>query len=59
MDRLQAMQIFARIAEQGSFTRVAEQLRLPRPTVTHAVQYLESDVLQTQKADINDKPDES
>lgn len=42
MDRLQAMQIFARIAEQGSFTRVAEQLRLPRPTVTHAVQYLES-----------------
>ena len=42
MDRLQAMQIFARVAEQGSFTRVAEQLRLPRPTVTHAVQYLES-----------------
>ncbi|HTJ91651.1 MAG TPA: LysR family transcriptional regulator [Pararobbsia sp.] len=42
MDRLQAMQIFARIAEQGSFSRVAEQMRLPRPTVTHAVQYLES-----------------
>jgi LysR family transcriptional regulator for bpeEF and oprC len=42
VDRLQAMQIFTRIAELGSFTRVAEQLRLPRASVTHAVQYLET-----------------
>lgn len=42
MDRLQTMQVFARVAEQGSFTKAAEQLDLPRPTVTNAVQQLES-----------------
>ncbi|EKS9793645.1 MULTISPECIES: LysR family transcriptional regulator [Burkholderia] len=41
MDHLQAMRIFARVAHLGSFTNAAEQLHLPRPTVSNAVQYLE------------------
>lgn len=41
MDRLQAMQVFVRVAEHGSFTKAAEQLDLPRATVTNAVQQLE------------------
>ncbi|MBY4723233.1 MULTISPECIES: LysR family transcriptional regulator [Burkholderia] len=41
MDHLQAMRIFARVAHLGSFTKAAEQLHLPRPTVSNAVQYLE------------------
>lgn len=41
MDRLQAMQVFSRVAEHGSFTKAAEQLDLPRATVTNAVQQLE------------------
>lgn len=42
MDHLQAMKIFARVAELGSFTKAAEQMQLPRPTVSNAIQYLES-----------------
>lgn len=42
MDRLQAMRIFARVAELGSFSRAAEQLQLPRPSVSNAVQELET-----------------
>ena len=42
MDRLQAMRIFARVAELGSFSRTAEQLQLPRPTVSNAVQEIEA-----------------
>ncbi|BAX61532.1 LysR family transcriptional regulator [Burkholderia stabilis] len=41
MDHLQAMRIFARVAHLGSFTKAAEQLQLPRPTVSNAVQHLE------------------
>ncbi|KWF71279.1 LysR family transcriptional regulator [Burkholderia pseudomultivorans] len=41
MDHLHAMRIFARVARLGSFTKAAEQLQLPRPTVSNAVQYLE------------------
>ena len=41
MDHLQAMRTFARVAHLGSFTKAAEQLQLPRPTVSNAVQYLE------------------
>ncbi|KVC84045.1 transcriptional regulator [Burkholderia ubonensis] len=41
MDHLHAMRIFARVAHLGSFTKAAEQMQLPRPTVSNAVQYLE------------------
>lgn len=41
MDRLDAMRLFTRIVELGSFTRAADDLQLPRATVTHAVQQLE------------------
>lgn len=42
MDRLQAMQVFARIVELGSFTRAAEQLGLPRASATQLMQQLEA-----------------
>jgi DNA-binding transcriptional LysR family regulator len=42
MDHLQAMRVFARVAQLGSFTKAAEQMQLPRPTVSNAIQYLES-----------------
>jgi DNA-binding transcriptional LysR family regulator len=41
MDRFAAMQLFTRIVDLGSFTAAAEDLRLPRPTVTYTVQKLE------------------
>lgn len=41
MDRFHAMRLFTRIVELGSFTRAAEDLQLPRATVTHALQQLE------------------
>ena len=41
MDRLQAKQVFRRVAEHSSFSKAAEQLDLPRATVTNAVQQLE------------------
>ena len=41
MDRLDAMRLFTRIVELGSFTKAADDLRLPRATVTLAVQQLE------------------
>jgi LysR family transcriptional regulator for bpeEF and oprC len=41
MDRFEAMQVFVKVAELASFTRAAEQLDLPRATVTHTVQQLE------------------
>jgi LysR family transcriptional regulator for bpeEF and oprC len=42
MDRLDAMEVFARVAELGSFTRAADALRRPRSTVTAQVQALEA-----------------
>ncbi len=42
MDHLQAMRVFARVAQLGSFTKAAEQMQLPRPTVSNAIQYLET-----------------
>ena len=36
------MEVFSRVAELGSFVRAAESLRLPRATVTAAVQSLEA-----------------
>ncbi|CAN7625985.1 LysR family transcriptional regulator [Paraburkholderia terricola] len=42
MDHLQAMRIFARVAQLRSFTKAAEQMQLPRPSVSGAIQYLET-----------------
>ena len=42
MDRLQAMQVFARIVELGSFSRAAEQLGLSRATASTLIKQLES-----------------
>ena len=41
MDRFDAMQVFVKVAELSSFTQAAEQLDLPRATVTHTIQQLE------------------
>ncbi|MBK9130301.1 MAG: LysR family transcriptional regulator [Gammaproteobacteria bacterium] len=42
MDRIDTMHVFLRVAETGSFTQAANQLNLPRATVSSAVQRLES-----------------
>jgi DNA-binding transcriptional LysR family regulator len=42
MDRFQAMRLFTRIVELGSFTAAADDLQLPRATVTHAIKQLEA-----------------
>jgi DNA-binding transcriptional LysR family regulator len=42
MDRFQEMQVFVRIAERSSFTQAADDLQLPRATVSNLVQRLEA-----------------
>ena len=42
MDRFQEMRIFVRIVERRSFTLAAEDLQLPRATVTNAIKRLET-----------------
>jgi DNA-binding transcriptional LysR family regulator len=42
MDRIQAMRVFMRIVERGSFAQAARDLQMPRPTVTHSIQELEA-----------------
>jgi LysR family transcriptional regulator for bpeEF and oprC len=42
MELLQSMQVFARVAELGSFTRAADALQTGRPQVTRAIQELEA-----------------
>jgi DNA-binding transcriptional LysR family regulator len=42
MDRFEAMRVFARVVERGSFVRAAEDLALPASTATEAVKQLES-----------------
>lgn len=42
MDRLQAMEVFVRVVDTGSFTRAADVLRMPKATVSTLVQNLES-----------------
>ncbi|MDO9437846.1 LysR family transcriptional regulator [Hydrogenophaga sp.] len=44
MDRFQEMQVFVRIAERGSFTQAADDLQLPRATVSNLIQRLEARV---------------
>lgn len=41
MDRLHAMKIFTRVVETNSFTRAADTLGIPRPSVTLTIQQLE------------------
>jgi len=41
MDRLDAMQLFTRIVDLGSFTKAADALQLPRASVSLALQQLE------------------
>ena len=42
MDRIDQLRIFIRVAQSGGFTSAAEQLGLPRPTVSLAIQRLEA-----------------
>ncbi len=42
MDQLTAMRVFVRIADSGAFSKAADSLNIPRPTVTKLVQDLES-----------------
>ena len=42
MDRFDAMRVFSRVVERRSFTLAAEDLALPRSTVTDAVKQLEA-----------------
>jgi DNA-binding transcriptional LysR family regulator len=44
MNRLDAMQIFVRVAELNSFTRAADALSLPKASVSTAVQQLEAEM---------------
>jgi LysR family transcriptional regulator for bpeEF and oprC len=44
MDRLQALRVFVRVAELGSFTRAADALELSRARVSEAVAALESEL---------------
>ncbi|HFO2531889.1 LysR family transcriptional regulator [Yersinia massiliensis] len=41
MDRIDAMRVFIRVVEQRSFTQTAQELNLPRSTVTDAIKQLE------------------
>ncbi|GFE90915.1 LysR family transcriptional regulator [Steroidobacter agaridevorans] len=43
MNRLEAMQIFVRVAELASYTRAAESLGMPKASMSTAVQQLESE----------------
>ncbi|MYN07410.1 LysR family transcriptional regulator [Pseudoduganella aquatica] len=42
MDRLDAMRLFTRIVELGSFSRAADNLKLPAATATHTIKQLEA-----------------
>jgi DNA-binding transcriptional LysR family regulator len=42
MDKITAMRVFARVVEAGTFTRAADQLQMPKPSVTKLVQQLET-----------------
>ncbi|QSI30294.1 LysR family transcriptional regulator [Variovorax sp. RKNM96] len=42
MDQITAMRVFARVVEAGTFTRAADSLQMPKPSVTKLVQQLET-----------------
>lgn len=41
MDKFMAMQAFVRVVEAGTFTKAADSMELPKPTVTRLIQSLE------------------
>ena len=42
MDRLEQMEIFCRVAERGSFSAVARDLYTSQPSISRAIQLLET-----------------
>lgn len=42
MDKLQAMEVFVQVVDAGGFTRAAEQLHMPKATVSTLIQALEN-----------------
>jgi LysR family transcriptional regulator for bpeEF and oprC len=42
MDRFDAMRLFTRIVDLGSFTKAGDDLQVPRATVTHTIKQLEA-----------------
>jgi DNA-binding transcriptional LysR family regulator len=42
MDQFQALRVFARVVEAGTFTKAAESLQMPKATVSKLIQGLES-----------------
>ncbi|WP_366931885.1 LysR family transcriptional regulator [Paraburkholderia xenovorans] len=42
MDQLLALRVFVRIADAGNFSKAADSLNIPRPTVTKLVRDLEA-----------------
>lgn len=42
MDQFLALRVFARVVEAGTFTKAADSLSMPKPTVTKLIQSLES-----------------
>lgn len=42
MDQLQALRVFARVVEAGTFTKAADSLNMPKSTVTKLIQSLET-----------------
>lgn len=44
MDKLQAMAVFVRVVESGSFVRAADSLQLPKATATTLIQKLEANL---------------
>lgn len=41
-NQMQAMRVFVRVVEAGTFTKAADSLRIPKPTVTKLIQALEN-----------------
>ncbi|WP_426194851.1 LysR substrate-binding domain-containing protein [Massilia sp. DWR3-1-1] len=44
MNKLQAMEVFVQVVDTGSFTRTAEQMQLPKATVSTLISALENDL---------------
>lgn len=42
MDQMQALRVFTRVVEAGTFTKAADSLQMPKPTVTKLIQSLET-----------------